>query len=130
MTMRREEKKGMPSMKHLTLRLAIKAMLSVLAVTTPTLSAQQPEPQTVKVPVTVVREADGKAVTGLKMDDFAIQEDGVQQKISSVELANDQYVVSYVPAPNSKAGYRRIEVIVDMPGLIVRARAGYWSAMR
>ena len=128
--MRREEKKGMPSMKQLTLRLAITAVLSVLAVTTPTLSAQQPEPQTVKVPVTVVRVTDGKSVTGLKVDDFAVQEDGIKQKVSAVDVTDKSYVVSYTPAPNPKPGYRTIKVIVNAPDVIVRARSGYWSATR
>jgi len=126
MAMRREERHTI-QMKHLTLRLAITAALSILmlAVTGTSLSAQQPDTQTVKVPVTVVR-ADGKAVTGLKVDDFAIQEDGIKQMVSAVELVDDQYVVSYAPAPNPNTGYRRIEVFVDLPDVIVRARAGYF----
>jgi len=111
-------------MKQPASRLAITAMLSVL-----TLSAQQPDPQTVRVPVQVSR-LDREPVTDLKVSDFAIQEDGIQQKVLSVEVTDGQYVLRYTPAPNPNTGFRTIKVRVDIPNVIVRARSGYWSARK
>jgi len=107
-------------MKQLALRLVV-AALPVLS-----LSAQQPDRQTVRVPVTVMREGDGTSVIGLKVDDFTIQEDGIKQKVSAVDVSNNGYVVSYVPAPNPKTGFRTIKVAISVPGVIIRSRSGYF----
>lgn len=115
-------------MKHLPLRMALYAAvpLLVLAIMLSALSAQELNRRNVMVPVTVMRQLDGKAVIGLKAEDFAIQEDGIKQKVSSVELSRDQYVVIYAAAPNPNMGYRTITVTVNVPSVIVRARRGYF----
>ena len=42
-----------------------------------------------------------------------------------LETMSSYYVLAYVPAPQGKAGFRKIEVTTSRPGLVIRARRGY-----
>jgi hypothetical protein len=41
---------------------------------------------------------------------------------------NSQYILSYAPtqAVKEEPGFHTIRVLVNRPGLIIRARTGYW----
>lgn len=43
---------------------------------------------------------------------------------------HSQYLLSYVPNNQNEAGFHKITVEVNKPGLVIRARAGYWIAAK
>jgi VWFA-related protein len=64
--------------------------------------------------------------TGGKMYSFATQR-ALETAISDIGAdLNSQYLLSYSPNNKEEPGFHTIKVVVDRPGLKIRARPGYW----
>lgn len=64
--------------------------------------------------------------TGGRMYSFS-DERGLEDAITAIgKDLNSQYLLSYNPNDKNEPGFHNIKVVVDRPGLKVRARPGYW----
>jgi hypothetical protein len=96
-----------------------------------TILAQQ-APQSVHFNV-VVTKASGQYVTDLKLEDFAILDNGLAQPIKSFrarQIGDDlfQYEMTFdAPASQRPNQYHAVEVRIDKPGLVMRTRKGYYA---
>ncbi|MBM3726829.1 MAG: VWA domain-containing protein [Acidobacteria bacterium] len=54
---------------------------------------------------------------------------GFEEAVGAIgEELHSQYLLSYNPSNKLEGGFHRVQVIVNRPGLKVKARAGYWMA--
>ncbi|MBV9158518.1 MAG: VWA domain-containing protein [Acidobacteriaceae bacterium] len=66
--------------------------------------------------------------TGGRIYSFAT-ENGLEEAVADVgKDLNSQYLLSYSPNNRNEPGFHNIKVVVDRPGLKIRARPGYWWA--
>jgi len=64
--------------------------------------------------------------TGGRMYGFST-ESGLEVAITDIgKDLNSQYLLSYSPSDKDEPGFHTIRVVVDRPGLKIRARPGYW----
>lgn len=64
--------------------------------------------------------------TGGRVYSFATER-GLEDALTAVgQDVNSVYLLSYAPNDKNEGGFHNIKVVVDRPGLKVRARPGYW----
>ena len=65
--------------------------------------------------------------TGGRMYGF-VRQRGFEAAVADIGAdLNSQYLLSYTPDNQNDPGFHPIKVVVSRPGLIVRARPGYWA---
>ena len=78
------------------------------------------------VVTTQITNPGGVFLPGLTAQDFKIFEDDVPQPVSHFAQGDGAYYLAYnKPAGNGDGIFHKIRVVIDRPGLIVRARDGY-----
>jgi hypothetical protein len=108
----------------LQLTVSVGFLLAICIVSVRAVQAQQQADGTVAFLIHV-SDVKGRCISGLQLKDFRLFEDGVAQKIASVEEGENFYRITYLPAGNNNEGFRRLKVEVSGGDYRVRHRSGY-----